>query len=72
MARQERWYFTKEELESSPSRRCGIDSEKELFYRQQAANLIQDMGQKLKVYDTGFSMLQMSCSSDLIALFLFV
>lgn len=45
----ERWYFTKEELENSPSRRCGIDAEKELSYRQQAANLIQDIGQKLKV-----------------------
>lgn len=50
MAQRERWYFTKDELENSPSRRCGIDAEKELSYRQQAANLIQDMGQKLKVY----------------------
>ncbi|KAH9420891.1 Cyclin-T2 [Dermatophagoides pteronyssinus] len=49
MAQRERWYFTKDELENSPSRRCGIDAEKELSYRQQAANLIQDMGQKLKV-----------------------
>ena len=54
MAKQERWYFTKAELENSPSRKCGIDSEKELSYRQQAANLIQDMGQKLKVYDYRF------------------
>lgn len=50
MAQRERWYFTKDELENSPSRRFGIDAEKELSYRQQAANLIQDMGQKLKVY----------------------
>ncbi|KAH7640707.1 cyclin n-like protein [Dermatophagoides farinae] len=49
MAQRERWYFTKDELENSPSRRFGIDAEKELSYRQQAANLIQDMGQKLKV-----------------------
>lgn len=50
MAKRERWYFTKQELENSPSRRCGIDAEKELSHRQQAANLIQDMGQKLKLY----------------------
>lgn len=49
MAKCERWYFSKEELENSPSRKCGIDAEKEANYRQQAANLIQDMGQKLKV-----------------------
>ncbi|KPM07110.1 Cyclin N-like protein [Sarcoptes scabiei] len=49
MAKRERWYFTEEELMNSPSRKCGIDPEKELSYRQQAANLIQDMGQKLKV-----------------------
>lgn len=46
---QSRWYFTKERLEDSPSRRCGIDAEKELSNRQQAANLIQDMGQRLNV-----------------------
>ena len=51
MAKRDRWYFTKEELENSPSRKCGIDAEKEHAYRQQAANLIQDMGQKLKVYE---------------------
>ena len=44
-----RWYFTKEELENSPSRKCGIDSDKELSYRRQAANFIQDMGQRLVV-----------------------
>ncbi|XP_042217557.1 cyclin-T2-like isoform X1 [Homarus americanus] len=49
MAAEERWYFTKEELNNSPSRRCGIDAEKELSYRQQGANLIQDMGQRLQV-----------------------
>lgn len=50
MAGEERWYFTKEQLNNSPSRRCGIDAEKELSYRQQGANLIQDMGQRLQVY----------------------
>lgn len=46
----EKWYFPKEKLESSPSRNAGIDAYKELQYRQQAANFIQDMGQRLKVY----------------------
>ncbi|XP_064113023.1 cyclin-T2-like isoform X1 [Macrobrachium nipponense] len=49
MAADERWYFTREELNNSPSRRCGIDAEKELSYRQQAAHYIQDMGQRLQV-----------------------
>lgn len=44
------WYFTKEQLASTPSRRSGIDINKELSYRQQAANFIQDMGQRLQVY----------------------
>ncbi|XP_014663348.1 PREDICTED: cyclin-T-like isoform X2 [Priapulus caudatus] len=48
-AKAERWCFTKEQITNSPSRRCGIDAEKELSYRQQAANLIQDMGQRLNV-----------------------
>ncbi|XP_054722741.1 cyclin-T2-like [Uloborus diversus] len=42
-------YFTKEQLGNTPSRRCGIDANKELSYRQQAANFIQDMGQRLQV-----------------------
>lgn len=45
-----KWYFTKEQLENTPSRLCGFDAYKELQYRQQAANFIQDMGQRLKVY----------------------
>lgn len=49
MATRDKWYFSKEELENTPSRRCGYDSQKELSYRQQAANFIQDMGQRLKV-----------------------
>uniref|UniRef100_A0A8C0XJ05 Cyclin-like domain-containing protein n=1 Tax=Castor canadensis TaxID=51338 RepID=A0A8C0XJ05_CASCN len=44
-----RWYFTREQLENSPSRRFGLDPDKELSYRQQAANLLQDMGQRLNV-----------------------
>lgn len=44
------WIFSKEELQNTPSRKCGIDAEKELAYRQQAASMIQDMGQRLQVY----------------------
>ncbi|XP_072542625.1 cyclin-T2a isoform X2 [Salminus brasiliensis] len=44
-----RWCFTREQLENTPSRRCGVESDRELSYRQQAANLIQDMGQRLNV-----------------------
>lgn len=45
-----KWFFTREQLESTPSRRCGVEPDRELSYRQQAANLIQDMGQRLNVY----------------------
>ncbi|XP_026055946.1 cyclin-T1-like isoform X2 [Carassius auratus] len=44
-----KWYFTREQIENSPSRRAGLDPDKELSYRQQAANLLQDMGQRLNV-----------------------
>lgn len=50
MAADEKWYFTKEQLANTPSRKNGIDADKELSYRQQAANFIQDMGQRLQVY----------------------
>ena len=43
------WTFSKDQLQNTPSRRCSIDYEKELHYRQQAATLIQDMGQRLQV-----------------------
>ncbi|KAL0160598.1 hypothetical protein M9458_044323, partial [Cirrhinus mrigala] len=45
-----KWLFTREQLENTPSRRCGVEPDRELSYRQQAANLIQDMGQRLNVY----------------------
>lgn len=45
-----RWFFTREQLENTPSRRCGVEADEELSHRQQAANLIQDMGQRLNVY----------------------
>ena len=45
-----RWYFPEENLKNTPSVRTGqITLEKELSYRQQAANFIQDMGQRLEV-----------------------
>uniref|UniRef100_A0AAX7SW73 Cyclin-like domain-containing protein n=1 Tax=Astatotilapia calliptera TaxID=8154 RepID=A0AAX7SW73_ASTCA len=44
-----KWFFTREQLENTPSRRSGVDADRELSYRQQAANLIQDMGQRLNV-----------------------
>jgi len=45
----EHWYFTKEQIRNSPSVRDGIEHAKELGYRQQCANLIQDIGQRLQV-----------------------
>ncbi|KAF7660481.1 hypothetical protein LDENG_00281570 [Lucifuga dentata] len=44
-----KWFFTREQLENTPSRRNGVEADRELSYRQQAANLIQDMGQRLNV-----------------------
>ncbi|XP_055602411.1 cyclin-T [Uranotaenia lowii] len=44
-----KWYFTSEQLSQSPSRKAGMDADQELMYRQRAANLIQDMGQRLQV-----------------------
>lgn len=49
-ARESQWYFSAEQLQNSPSRKCGIDGDKELQYRQQTAYLIQEMGQHLRVY----------------------
>lgn len=45
-----RWYFSRDKISNSPSRQCGLDEEKEVSYRQCAANFIQDMGQRLQVY----------------------
>ncbi|XP_063739774.1 cyclin-T1 isoform X2 [Eleginops maclovinus] len=44
-----KWYYTREQIDNNPSRRAGLDPDKELSYRQQAANLLQDMGQRLNV-----------------------
>ena len=43
------WLFSQEQLENTPSRRTGVEFDHELWYRQNAANLIQDMGQRLNV-----------------------
>lgn len=45
-----KWYYSRQQIDNSPSRRAGLDPDKELSYRQQAANLLQDMGQRLNVY----------------------
>lgn len=45
----DKWYFPKTSLETTPSRKNGIDPDKELTYRQQSANFIQDIGQRLQV-----------------------
>ena len=47
--RSENWYFSKEELDRTPSIRHGMDKSKELNARQHAASFIQDMGLRLKV-----------------------
>lgn len=46
----DRWYFSKEKIQNSPSVKDGIECSKELGYRQQCANLVQDIGQRLQVY----------------------
>lgn len=42
-------YYTKEEIEDSPSRRDGIDAKKELLSRRICANLIQEAGIRLRI-----------------------
>ncbi|XP_053280844.1 cyclin-T1 isoform X2 [Pleuronectes platessa] len=44
-----KWYYNRQQIDNNPSRRAGLDPDKELSYRQQAANLLQDMGQRLNV-----------------------
>merc|ERR1712183_847366 len=45
----DRWYFSKEKIKNAPSVLDGIEHAKELGYRQQCANLIQDIGQRIQV-----------------------
>lgn len=58
MAAEEKWYFSKDHLANTPSRKCGFDADKELSSRQQAANFIQDMGQRLQVYPFSYCVVQ--------------
>lgn len=46
----QRWYFTKEEIEDhSPSRKDGIDYEKESHLRKLYCSFLQELGIELKV-----------------------
>lgn len=49
MAADDIWYFTKQQIYDTPSRKCGVDENTELRYRQQVANFIEEVGQKLEV-----------------------
>ena len=51
---QDCWYFLKEQVRNTPSFRDGINHIKELGYRQQCANFIQEIGQRLTVYISCF------------------
>jgi cyclin T len=44
-----RWFFSKDVVINTPSVKAGLPVAKEVSYRQQAANFIQDMGQHLRV-----------------------
>ena len=44
-----KWYFSKERLSNTPSRKCNVLAEREEDYRQQAASFIQQLGQRLQV-----------------------
>lgn len=44
-----RWYFSKERLANTPSRKCNVLPDREEAYRQQAAWFIQDLGERLNV-----------------------
>lgn len=50
MVADEKWYFTREQLEKTPTIKCGIDADEELSHRQRAAKFIQDLGQRLSVH----------------------
>ena len=74
---QNRWFFTREQLLNSPSRSDGVDVEKELAYRQQAASLIKNMGDHLKVYvysapeklSARFTLWSIVCSKSVLRVF---
>ncbi|KAJ7546085.1 hypothetical protein O6H91_08G024200 [Diphasiastrum complanatum] len=44
------WYFTRDEIEkNSPSRRDGVDVNKETYFRKSYCTFLQDLGMRLKV-----------------------
>ncbi|XP_015109051.1 cyclin-T [Diachasma alloeum] len=47
MERGGRWFFTREQLADTPSRRAGMEADREARYRRQAVNFIRHVGQKL-------------------------
>jgi len=47
---EEKWIFTLEQVERSPSIVDGFSKTKELLLRRQTSNFIKDMGQQLKVF----------------------
>ncbi|XP_063283341.1 cyclin-T2-like [Pelobates fuscus] len=44
---KDHWLFSQQQLDNTPSRQCGVTTDKELLFRQEAASLIQDLGQRL-------------------------
>lgn len=49
---QKGWYFTVEELQNTPSRKCGFTTLEERELKQYAAELIQNVGKRLKLSQT--------------------
>lgn len=49
MSKQGTWYFSKEELDNSPSRKDGIDKKQEQEYRELTCHHLQEVGKKLKL-----------------------
>lgn len=46
---ENKWIFSQEDIENSPSRKDGLSAEQELAKRQEAALFISDLGEELKV-----------------------
>lgn len=44
-----KWYFSKEEIENSPSRKDGIDPKSEAQLRKLYCSFLHEIGVKLKV-----------------------
>ncbi|KAL6207465.1 hypothetical protein ACLB2K_018423 [Fragaria x ananassa] len=56
-----KWYFTKQEIEDSPSRRDGISMKKESHLRSLYCSFLQEIGMKLKVPQLTISSAMMLC-----------